>query len=241
MLALDHIPFQAPDLPALAEAFAALGFTVSPPSFYTSPDDPKARWTNRCVFLERGWFDLLQAPGAPATVGPGSVLFLTADLDATAAELGDLRQLPAYRLVRCWEDKHAHQPFRLISIRERISPLGLAVIEHDDPCVDALPDWFAHPNAAIEAAGLIFAGAQPGPFAPVAARVLDLGGFQYWEPAPFRDAFGDGVDCAVRVRVRSLDAARSALAANLTVVQSEGRLHVAPPSPLSCGFQFFEG
>ncbi|MBA4014297.1 MAG: hypothetical protein C0481_20750 [Phenylobacterium sp.] len=240
MLALDHIPFQAPDLPALAAAFAALGFTVSPPSFYTSPDDPTARWNNRCVFLQRGWFDLLQAPGAPPAVGPASVLFLTADLDATAAELGDLRQLPAYRLVRRWEDRPAHQPFRLISIRERISPLGLALIEHADPCVDALPDWFAHPNAAIEAAGLIFAGAQPSPFAPAAGRVLDLGGFEYWEPAAFRHAFGEGVDCAVRVRVRSLEATRSALAADLAAVQSSGRLHVAAPSPLNCGFQFFE-
>ena len=44
MLPLDHIPFQGPDLSALADAFAALGFTVSPACSYTSPDYPDARW-----------------------------------------------------------------------------------------------------------------------------------------------------------------------------------------------------
>lgn len=240
MLPLDHIPFQGPDLSALADAFAALGFTVSPACSYTSPDYPDARWNNRCVFMKRGWFDLLQAPGAPAAVGPGGALFLASDLDAAAARLDGMRLAPPYRLVRGWEDEHAYEPFRLFSIRERISPLGLAVIEHAYPCADAQPEWFAHPNGAREAAGLIFAGAQPGPFASSAAHTLDLSGFQYWEPGPFRDAFGGHLERAVRVRVASLAAARAALASDLAVVESNGRLHVAPPSPLNCGFEFFE-
>lgn len=240
MLPLDHIPFPGPDLAATAAAFAALGFTVSPRCAYTSPDDPGARWTNHCVFLERGWFDLLQAPGAPPVVRPGGVLFLTDDLDAAAARLVSMRRLAPYRLVRSWDDAPGHEAFALFAIRERISPLGLAVIEHDYPCADASPAWFAHRNAATEVSGLIFADAQPGPFAPAAAQVLDLAGFEYWDRARFHAAFGEGVDCAVRVRVASLQAARNALAADLTVVESKGRLHVAPPSPLGCGFQFFE-
>ena len=240
MLPLDHIPFQGPDLPALADAFAALGFTVTPPCSYTSPDYPDARWNNHCVFMERGWFDLLEAPGAPAAVAPGGALFLTSDLDAAAARLDGMRLAPAYRLVRGWQDEHAHEAFSLFSIRERISPLGLAVIEHAYPCADARPEWFTHRNGAIEAAGLIFAGAQPGPFAPSAARALDLRGFQYWEPGPFGDAFGEHADRAVRVRVASLATARAALAPDLAVMESKGRLHVAPPSPLGCGFEFFE-
>ena len=59
MLPLDHLPFRNPDLTKLAAAFEALGFTVSPPGAYTSADVPDARWVNRCVFLKRGWFDLL--------------------------------------------------------------------------------------------------------------------------------------------------------------------------------------
>jgi hypothetical protein len=240
MLPLDHIPFQGPDLCALAEAFAGLGFTVSPPGSYTSPDYPDARWNNRCVYMDQGWFDLLQAPGAPAAVGPGGALFLTSDLDAAAASLRGMRLDPAYRLIRAWDDEHAHEHFELFSIRERIGPLGLAVIAHAYPCADAMPEWFSHPNTAIEAAGLIFADAQPGPFAQAAGEILDLTGFEYWEPNLFRDAFGQDVDRAVRVRVASLAAARAALAGDLAVQESKGRLHVAPPSPLSCGFQFFE-
>lgn len=241
MLPLDHIPFQGPDLAALADAFAALGFTVTPACSYTSPDYPDARWNNHCVFMDRGWFDLLHAPGAPQTVRPGGGLFLSDDLPAAAARLNGMRQHPAYRLVRGWsEDPERHEHFALFSIRERISPLGLAVIEHHYPCADALPRWFSHPNTAVEAAGLIFSGAQPGPFAPAAAQVLDLAGFDYWDQARFHAVFGEGADCAVSVRVASLQAARNALPADLTVVESKGRLHVAPPSPLGCGFQFFE-
>lgn len=241
MLQLDHIPFQGPDLAALAEAFAALGFTVSPACSYTSPDYPDARWTNHCVFMDRGWFDLLHAPGAPPAARPGGALFLSDDLQAAAARLEGMRQHPPYRLIRGWsEDPDRQEHFALFSIRERISPLGLAVIEHHYPCADALPQWFSHPNTALEAAGLIFAGAQPGPFAHEAAQVLDLSGFEYWDQDRFHAAFGEGVYCAVRARVASLLAARNALAADLIVVESKGRLHVAPPSPLSCGFEFFE-
>lgn len=240
MLPLDHIPFQGPDLPGLAQAFGALGFTVSPRGFYTSPDQPEARWDNHCVFMDRGWFDLLQAPGAPAAVGPGGALFLTSDLEAAARRLGDMRLATAYRLIRSRDGEPAHEPFKLFSIRERIAPLGLVVIEHAYPCADAMPEWFSHSNTAMEAAGLIFAGARPGPFAQAAGGILDLTGFEYWEPNRLREAFGQDVERAVRVRVASLDAARAALAGDLVVQESKGRLHVAPPSPLSCGFQFFE-
>lgn len=241
MLPLDHIPFQGPDLAALAGAFAALGFTVTPPCSYTSPDYPDARWRNHCVFMDRGWFDLLHAPGADPVVRPGGALFLTDDLQASAARLEGMRQQPPYGLVRGWdEDPDRRERFTLFSIRERISPLGLAVIEHHYPCPDALLQWFSHPNTAIEAAGLIFSGVQPGPFAEAAAQVLDLAGFEYWDQDRFHADFGEGADCAVRVRVSSLQAVRNALAADLIAVESKGRLHVAPPSPLGCGFQFFE-
>ena len=138
---------------------------------------------------------------------------------------------------------HNHQEgedFAMFAVRERISPLGLAVIQHHYPCLDASSAWFVHPNSAKEVAGVAFAGAEPGPFAQAAAEALDLSGFEYWEQAAFSDAFGEGVDCAVRVRVSSLAAARASLSPSLAAMESKGRLHVTPPSPLGCGFLFFE-
>ena len=241
LLPIDHIPFQGPDLDAIAQAFAALGFTVSPPGAYTSPDDPLASWANRCVFLASGWFDLLHVPSAAseAPVKPGSCLFLTDDLRQTERRLGEMRRHPPYRLKRVWDERHACETLELTAIRERIAPLGLAVIQHAYPCPDARDEW--HPNTAVEVAGLIFGGAEPGPAASAAGDVLDLSGFDYWDAEAFAASFGGQAHpIAVRVCVTSLAAARAALAPHLACVESQGRLHVAPPVPLGCGFQFFE-
>lgn len=243
LLPIDHIPFQGSDLDAIAQAFTALGFTISTPGAYTSPDDPQARWDNRCIFLARGWFDLLHVPSAApeAPVKPGSCLFLTDDLGQAELRMGEMRRHPPYRLERVWDSGHACETFDLTAIRERIAPLGLAVIQHAYPCLDARDEWFEHPNTAIEVAGLIFGGAEPGPAAPAAGEVLNLSGFDYWDAAAFAASFGGQAHpIAVRVRVASLTAARAALAPHLACVESQGRLHVAPAAPLGCGFQFFE-
>lgn len=237
MLPLDHLPFPGPDLEATAAAFAALGFTVTPPCFYV--DDGQGRWDNRCVFLRRGWFDLLHAPQAPANtaVAPRAALFLSHELAATIVALGDMRRLPAYRLYRHWPHSSATETFELFSIRERISPLGLAVIEHDWPCHDARAEWFEHPNGAVELSGLVFVGGEPGPFAKAAGRVLDLSGFEHWPPEAFCAAFEDA-EIAVRVRVASLDAAQAALSPDLQVRRTAAGLCVIAPAPLACGFLF---
>jgi hypothetical protein len=243
MLTLDHLPFPGPDLAATAAAFAALGFTVTPPCAYISPDYPDALWNNRSVFLRRGWFDLLHTPQAPADtlVGPRGALFLTNDLDAASARFDGMRLHPAYRLDRSWDGapELGTETFRLFSIRERISPLGLAVIEHHYPCPDTRPEWFEHPNRALELAGLIFAGGEPGAFAPAAGRVLDLSGFEHWPADVFAQRFGDA-DLAVKVRTASLAAVRRALAPDLPVMETAGALCVRPPAPLDCGFLFLE-
>lgn len=241
MLPIDHIPFAGPDLDALASAFSALGFTVTPGCAYTSPEYPDARWANRSVFLRQGWFDLLHAREAPANtaVTPGACLFLSDDLDAAAAALADMRRLPAYRLDRSWDGapELGTETFRLFSIRERISPLGLAVIAHDYPCPDTLPAWFEHPNGAVELAGLVFAGGEPGAFAKPASRVLDLSGFAHWPADAFAAAFEDA-EIAVRVKVASLHAARAALSPELPVRETAAGLCVIAPGPLACGFLF---
>ena len=243
MLALDHLPFPGPDLAATAAAFAALGFTVTPSCTYTSPEYPDDLWNNCSVFLRRGWFDLLHAPQASAEtlVGPRAALFLTDDLDAADARFEGMRLHPAYRLDRSWESapELGTETFRLFSIRERISPLGLAVIEHHYPCPDTRPEWFDHPNGAVELAGLVFAGGAPGPFASAAARILDLSGFEHWPTDLFSRRFGDA-EIAVRVRTASLSSARAALAPSVAVIETAEGLHVRPPAPLDCGFLFFE-
>lgn len=244
MLALDHLPFPSLDLDATAAAFAALGFTVAPPCFYTSPDYPGARWDNRSVFLGHGWFDLLHDPQSPphALGAPNGCLFRTDDLAAAERATADLRRTTPYRLIRHSElaPELGTESFALFSIRERVAPLVLSVIEHHYPCPDTREDWFEHSNTASEVAGLVFGGERPGPAAEAGAPILDITGFRYLEQAEYLAAFGPS-KLAVRVRVRSLDAAAAQLAAGGIDAQATGDvLRVRPPPPLTCGFEFFE-
>ena len=246
MLPLDHVPFYTGDLEALTRAFLALGFVVSPRGDYTSPEYPDANWTSHAVFLRKGWLDLQHNPQASsdAPVGPRAGLFLTNDLDAAAACLSGFRTRPTYRLERRWKNDLGlpSEAFALFDIGERISPVGLAVIQHHYPCHDTLAAWFDHPNSAEEVAGLIFGAAEPGPMAGQAACHLDISGFRYWDEAKFKAAFGHcEPQVALRVRVGSLTKVRAALdIAGIAFVETPDGLHVTPPRPLACGFQFFQ-
>ncbi len=246
MLQLDHLPFTTGDLAALTDAFQRLGFVVSPRGAYTSPETPDANWSNHSIFLRKGWFDLLHNPKAAADAGasPGGCLFLTDDLETALGALEGLRTRPPYRLERRWRDDLGLPPeaFALFEIRERISPLGLAVIAHHYPCRDTLAAWFEHTNSAEEVAGLIFGAATPGPMAGRAAQILDISGFHYWEGARFTAAFGAcQPQVALRVRVRSLVEAKATFhIAGIAFVETAEGLHVTPPAPLACGFQFFQ-
>lgn len=244
MLPLDHLPFPSPDLDTTAAAFAALGFTVSPPCVYTSPDYPEARWDNRSVFLRQGWFDLLHDQQAPAHAAgaPNGCLFRTDDLAAAERATAGMRRTTPYRLIRHSEvaPELGTESFALFSIRERIAPLVLTVIEHHYPCPDTHEDWFEHSNTAVEVAGLAFCGERSGPAAEAGALILDITGFRYLEEAEYLAAFGPS-KLAVRVRVRSLDAAAAQLAAAGIEARSTGEvLRVRPPPPLASGFEFFE-
>jgi hypothetical protein len=246
MLPLDHIPFQSADLPRLGKAFEALGFTVSPAGAYTSPDFPQARWPNRCIFLRQGWFDLLEnSAGDPAVpVTPGACLFRTPDLEASAKAFADVRTEPPYRLERRWDRDFGLPPetFRLFSVRERVAPVGLAVIEHVWPCADILPAWMDHSNGALAVAGLVFGGAEPGPAAGQCAPRLDLSVFEYLDAQAFENRYGALIrQVAVRVRVRSLSRARAALELRGAAYEQQGdRLDVPPLGALGCAFSFFE-
>jgi hypothetical protein len=243
---LDHLPFSTGDLSRLQAAFETLGFTFSPPGVYVSADVPEARWPNRCVFLHKGWFDLLENPqiDRDAPAGPGGALFRTADLDAALAAFADFRTLAPYRLERRWGEDWSVPPetFKLFQVRERIAPVGLAVIEHAWPCPDILPAWMEHDNGAVEVAGLTFGGAAPGPFAERIGAVLDLSGFDYVAADAFESAFGaHSRQIAVRVRVKSLDQAAAAFDRLGARYERSGQgLRVHPPEGLACPFSFFE-
>lgn len=243
MLPLDHIPFPSPDLAGVASAFTALGFTVSPPGAYTAPAEPDARWPCRCVFLAEGWFDLLHAPqgAADGRVRPAAALFRTDDLEVAAAKFQDMRLQPPYGLERRWNDEPdlSVQAFSLLPIRERISPLPVSVIAHSYPAPCLRNAWFDHPNRALEVAGLVFCGGEPGPFARAAGRFLDLTGFAHWPTDVFAARFGDA-DVAIQIRTASLEAVRKAIEPGLETSETAETLCVRPPAPLDCGFQFFE-
>ena len=246
MLPLDHLPFPARDLSLLARGFEGLGFTVSPPGAYSSTDFPQARWPNRAVFLRTGWFDLLQDDGLDPDIpsAPRAVLFRTADLEASAKVFSDVRTEAPYRLERRWDRDLGLPPetFRLFSIRERIAPVGLAVIEHAWPCPDIAPAWTEHANGALAIAGLTFGGAEPGPAAAQCGARLDLSGFEYLDAEAFTARFGPcRRPSAVRIKVRSLSRARTALDLRGTAYATHGdTLSLPPQGALGCAFSFFE-
>jgi hypothetical protein len=216
MLSLDHIPFYSPDPERLAAGFARLGFTVSPPSRYTAPDQPEATWRGRCIFTREGWLDLLfeaapRWPGAPA-----SLLFRTDDLAATRREFVELNPQAPFRLERRWADAAAQppEPFAYAELRSRIAPFALAAIEHPWPFADVRAEWLRHANGAQAVAALILGGEAPGPSAATAARFLDPTALEYWSQDAFDEAFpGAQLRRALRVRVADLSATEEVLAA----------------------------
>lgn len=239
MLPLDHIPFYGePD--AMGEAFARLGFTVSPPGEYTTPDHPGVRWPSRSVFLRQGWFDLLSDDDAQLPGAPGAILFRGDD--PIAPELAALRPQSPQRLERRWSEDVGRptETFAFSSLKSRIAPLGIAAIAHAWPCVDILPEWFEHPNGAMALTGMVFGQGKPGPMAAAAAEVLDLSGFEYWARPTFAAAFPrTPVRYAVKVRVADLARARAALkAGGAKVRETAGSLCVPAQFGLMGGFLF---
>lgn len=242
MLPLDHIPFYAPDPEALGQGFARLGFTLSPPSRYISPDAPAALWQGRCVFLRDGWFDLLGDPQPRTPGAPMSLLFRTPDLEATRRELAELNPEAPFHLERRWADDDSLAPERFVyaALNSRIAPFALAVIQHAWPCVDLLPEWQAHANGAQAVVSLIFGGEAPGPAAAIAARFLDHQAIEYWSQSAFDAAFpGAKVRRAIRLRVRDLDETRAALAARgVHFTEAADGLDVPPQFGVEAGFLF---
>lgn len=232
MLPLDHLPFPTSDLAGLAQAFRGLGFTVSPSGRYTQPDG--ATFLNRCVFLQTGWFDLLQLDEAPAEVLPRGCLFLTHDLEATRtalAGLGPSRR--TFDLERRWDEDVGRpaERFRWIGLRTDRLGVQAAAIEHAWPCADLLPEWQVHPNGAVEVLGLALAGEPPG------ETGLDTSGFRRLSAGELADIYG--AERAVRVRVADMAQARQALS-HLGPRDAGDRLVVPPHRPFACAFEFAE-
>lgn len=239
---IDHLPLYARDLDRLAGAFEALGFTVSPPGAYRDPAGG-GEWANRSVFLQAGWFDLLRAPEAPAdaTCEPKACLFRVDEAASRAAATGALRTDPRYSLERRWRGAAPDAPaeaFEIVNLRERVSPLPLALITHAEPMADVAEAWRTHANAATAIGGVIFAGAEPGPRADAAAGLIDVSVFAYLAAADFAERFGAG-RLAVVVRTASLDAAARALEqAGFAFQPHAGGLDAPAHGPFACGWRF---
>lgn len=234
MLPLDHLPFPTPDLEGLAQALGRLGFTVSPRGRYTQPDG--AVFPNRCVFMGKGWFDLLQAGEAPAGVRPHGCLFLTHDLEATRADLAELGpSRGTFPLERRWDEDIGRPPerFRWIGFKSERLGVQAAAIEHAWPCADLLPAWQAHANGALEVLGLALAAGAPG------QTGLDTSGFRFLSAGELGETYGAGLG----VRVGVADPAqteRALLGAGLEFRRVAGSLVVPPHVPFACAFEFVE-
>lgn len=237
---IDHLPLYGRDLDQLGAAFEALGFTVSPHGTYLDPAGDE--WINRSVFLQAGWFDLLEAPGAPADTPytPKACLFRSG-APAAAAASEPLRADPAYRLERRWAGAAPDAPaeaFEIVNLRERIAPLPLALIAHAEPMGDVAAAWRSHPNGAVQVAGMVFGGAEPGPMARAASKLIDLSVFGYAPAADFSGRFGPG-QSAVVVKTVSLEAAGQALNhSGFSFKPEDGGLDVPAQGPFGCGWRF---
>jgi hypothetical protein len=244
---IDHVPVAHHDLDRLASAFVALGFNVSRPCAYESPDDPTGPWICRSVFLDHGWLDLQHAPSRPADLGgaPHAVLFRVPSLAAAASELAPFRTGPAIRLSRRWADADAPDlDLAWMALRERIAPFVLALVEYP---ARGPADGIArpsHPNSATRLLGLAFGGTEAGAAAAAAQRALDLSGFRYLPRDIFEGRFGRpaGGLSALRFEVRSLDATAAALDAGRLTYALEGAAIVVPAQgELACGVEFVRG
>jgi hypothetical protein len=237
---IDHIPVAHHDLDRLAGVFAALGFRVTEACVYVSPDDPSGRWTCRSVFLRHGWLDLQGLPERPAEApaAPTSCLFRAPH--AADAGLAGLRLGPAFRLVRTW-DAGPDLALSWMSVRERIAPVVLAVATYPGRAPDADTGAPDHPDTAARVLGLIFGGADPGPAAEAAGAIFDLSGFRHLSATAFEARFGrpPGGLTALRLGVRSLEAAAAAVAAGGLTFRREGPALLVPAQgDLGCGVEF---
>jgi hypothetical protein len=243
---IDHIPIGHPDLSRLAAGFEALGFSVSGICRYQSPDHPGESWTCRAVFLEHGWLDLQLRPDRPPLSGavPHSCLFRAPSLAGAISELPTFRTGPITRLVRDWEGEEAPQlGLRWMSLRERVAPLVLALVDYPAADKDVERPKPRHPNSATRILGLSFGDAPPGPAAEEAARRLSLSGFKYLPRRAFEKRFGtpDGPLVALRIEVASLDdAAGSLRKSGLAFGVADQSIMAPAQGELSCGVEFIQ-
>lgn len=175
---------------------------------------------------------------------PHSCLFRAPSLAAGTAELRLFRTGPAARLTRCWETVE-YPPCDLawMSLRERIAPLVLALVEFPDPRVEHGPQAPSHSNTAGRVLGVAFGDAVPGPAAETAGRSLTLSGFEYLPRHVFEQRFGKmvGPMIALRFEVASLDeAARSLPRRNLAFRAAGASISIPAQGVLGCGVEFRE-
>jgi len=241
---LDHVPFygNAGDLP---DAFRDLGFQCSPHGFYTSPQHPDRVWETNCVFMERGWLDLLRVPRTRSVdrVVAGGCLFL-ADLEAAMSVLPDDAIAERHELERRWDGYDTvREQFELALLRESPCDLPAALIRHRWPCDDVDPAWTRHPNGAVGLKGVCCRAdsAKPDSPAPALQNLLDVSQALDLPKDAFLARFrSDDARVALEVAVADLDrTARALRTSDIPHVIGDDAV-LAYPYPIACVFRFTE-
>lgn len=216
-MSIDHIPFHAPNRDVLRNAFARLGFTVSPRGVYR--DEGAGRWPNYAVFLQSSWFDLIESASAPPPFRPGGVLLKDEDAALTEART-------PYRLTRTWEHVQSAtaDTFEIRGIAARIAPLPIALIKSEQ-AID--PAWRDHPNSAQEIVAISFSS-PPGEAHERLSLQHDFAALRFNADA-----------LTIHIRVIDLNRAGNALAqTDIAFTRASHALTVPAQGDLGCGFVF---
>jgi hypothetical protein len=198
---LDHVGIAGRDLGALAAAYAALGFRLTPIAQHHAPGpDGVVRpigTGNRCAMLGRGYLELIAVvdPALPSNTldrflaryeGLHIVAF---GIDDPEAELARLRQGGSAIGGIAWLERPVETPegvrmARFARLPSPEAPEGrMQLIRHLTPELLWQPGLLEHPNRAVSLDETILAVADP---AEVAGRLGRLVGR---EPAPAEDGF----------------------------------------------------
>jgi len=243
LLPLDHIPFVSRDDTVLC-AFMKMGFTCSPLATYTSPEFPDVIWKTNCVFLNKGWFDLLRDMAAPveSPTSPGGCIFLSDGLPATVTAISNSDAQASYTLIRQWSaPESATEIFKVASYRNRVCQFPLTIIEHDWPCRDIKPGWQLHANSAVSLDKLTRCVERQisNPDTSLVDRMVDTSQTKILEKAEFQSRFHtERVNFSISILVSNLAQVKKQLnLSQVTSIQQSNRV-LAYPEELDCVFEF---
>ena len=241
MLKLDHVPFVARTNESLRSSFEELGFTCSPSGIYTSKEYPGTAWPCVCVFLEQGWFDLLEDPhDSIGEIGrPSGCLYSTNNLEESIDIFEPEAVSQPYSLERNWTSHESpRESFRLASVKASLFRLPIAIIENLTHRQSIEKKWLNHANSAIALEGVYCSSEERQENLTVG---IDGSQARNVAPEAFAERFKTNSSAfGVRVRVRSMDDLLSCLSATSIENRRLDSRVLAYPTRVDCVFEFIE-